>query len=90
MVGLTEAACSFLCDEAVVVRHDLRDHLDSGDGCGGDGGGGGAATNMPLLLCLPAPLKASNPHLSKMVLLPYVCFLSCFEGPTRLSIRLTF
>ena len=39
MVGLTEAACSFLCDEAVVVRHDLRDHLDSGDGCGGYGGG---------------------------------------------------
>ena len=52
MVGLTEAACSFLCDEAVVVRHDLRDHLDSGDGCGGDGGGGGgAATNMSPLLC---------------------------------------
>ena len=48
MVGLTEAACSFLCDEAVVVRHDLRDHLDSGDGCGGDGGG--AATNMSPLL----------------------------------------
>ena len=33
-VGLIEAACSFLCDEAVVVRHDLGDHLDSGDGGG--------------------------------------------------------
>ena len=41
-VGLTEAACSFLCDEAVVVRHDLRDHLDSGDGCGGYGGAAAA------------------------------------------------
>lgn len=57
VVGLTEAACSFLCDEAVVVWHDLRDHLDSGNG-GGDGGGYcGAATNMPPLLCPPAPLK---------------------------------
>ena len=53
VVGLTEAACSFLCDEAVVVRHDLRDHLDSGEG----GGGGGATTNMPPLALPTSPTE---------------------------------